>query len=96
MGACNIYHGCVHNMLYDKSEEVLKGLYKTASFVVQAICFQQTGQYTRRQKELLAIAAPDERVIVETFMDLKNGGKVNFQKMSETLFVWSKKWMEKT
>ena len=22
---CNIYHGCVHNMLYDKSEDILKG-----------------------------------------------------------------------
>lgn len=22
MGVCNIYHGCVHNMLYEKSEEV--------------------------------------------------------------------------
>ncbi len=28
IGACNIYHGCVHNMLYEKNEEILKGLYK--------------------------------------------------------------------
>ena len=33
-GACNIYHGCVHNMLHEKSDEILKGLYKSASFVV--------------------------------------------------------------
>ena len=51
-GACNIYHGCVHNMLYEKSEEILRGLYKAASFVVQAICFAQTGNYIRNQKEL--------------------------------------------
>ena len=37
IGACNIYHGCVHNMLHEKSEDILKGLYKSASFVVQAI-----------------------------------------------------------
>ena len=37
IGACNIYHGCVHNMLFDKSEDILRGLYKSASFVVQAI-----------------------------------------------------------
>ena len=43
IGACNIYHGCVHNMLHEKSEEILKGLYKSASFVVQAICYQETG-----------------------------------------------------
>ena len=96
MGVCNIFHGCVHNMLYNKSEKVLKGLYKTASFVVQAISFQQTGKYTRRQKELLAVAAPDERVIVETFMRIKNGEVVDFQKLSEILFTWSKKWIEIT
>jgi hypothetical protein len=38
IGACNIYHGCVHNMLHEKSREILKGLYKSASFVIQAIC----------------------------------------------------------
>lgn len=30
-GACGVYHGCVHNMLYEKSEDILKGLYKGAS-----------------------------------------------------------------
>ena len=39
IGACNIYHGCVHNMLHEKSEDILRGLYKSASFVVQAIAF---------------------------------------------------------
>ena len=37
IGACNIYHGCVHNMVHGKNEEVLRGLYKGASFVAQAI-----------------------------------------------------------
>ena len=45
IGACNIFHGCVHNMLIDKSEDILRGLYKSASFVVQAIVFKQTGKY---------------------------------------------------
>ena len=52
MGVCNIYHGCVHNMLHEKSEDILKGLYKSASFVVQAIVFLQTGTYIKHQKEL--------------------------------------------
>ena len=96
IGACNIYHGCIHNMLHEKSEEILKGLYKSASFVVQAICFKQTGNYFRYQNDLLQIAAPDERVIIETFLDLKNGKIINFKEMSETLFIWSKNWIEKT
>ncbi len=92
-GACNIYHGCVHNMLYEKSEEILRGLYKSAAFVIQAIAFQQTGTYISHQKDLLSVVAPDERVIVDTFICLKNGGAVDFESMSETLFAWSRKWM---
>ena len=96
IGACNIYHGCVHNMLIDKSEEILRGLYKSASFVVQAIAFKQTGKYISHQKDLLEIVSPDERVIVETFLKLKNGGAASFDAMSESLFNWATKWIEKT
>ena len=93
IGACNIYHGCVHNMLHEKSEDILQGLYKSASFVVQAIAFKQTGNYISHQKELLQVVSSNEQVIVETFMNLKNGGTVDFNLMSETLFAWSKKWI---
>ena len=93
IGACNIFHGCVHNMLYEKSEDILRGLYKSASFVVQAIVFKQTGNYIIHQKDLLQVVSFDERVIVETFLNLKNGGTVEFNLMSETLFAWSKKWI---
>ena len=91
IGACNIYHGCVHNMLYEKSEDILRGLYKSTSFVVQAIAFKQTGKYISRQKDLLKVVSADESVIVETFLNLKNGGAVEFNSMSETLFNWAKK-----
>ena len=93
IGACNIFHGCVHNMLYEKSEDLLRGLYKSASFVVQAIAFRQTGNYISHQKELLGVVSSDERVIVETFLNLKNGGAAEFDSMSAALFVWSKKWI---
>lgn len=93
IGACNIYHGCVHNMLYDKSEEILRGLYKSASFVVQAICFKQTGKYICKQKDLLQMVKSDEQMIVHTFLELKAEGLIDFQKMSKILFEWSKKWI---
>ena len=96
IGVCNIYHGCVHNMLYEKSEEILRGLYKSAYFVVQAICFEQTGNYISHQNDLLQIVSPNERLIVDTFLGLKNGGVIDFQEMSENLFTWSKNWIEKT
>ncbi len=93
IGACNIFHGCVHNMLHEKSEDILKGLYKSASFVVQAIVFKRTGNYIKHQKELLSVALPDEQAIIDTFLSFKKGGAVDFSTMSETLLVWSKKWI---
>ena len=93
ISACNIFHGCVHNMLYEKSEDILRSLFKSASFAVQAIAFKQTGSYIRHQKDLLQVVSSDERVIIETFMRLKNGGTVDFSLMSEILFAWSKKWI---
>ena len=95
IGACNIYHGCVHNMLHEKNEDILRGLYKSASFVVQAIVFLETGKYIKHQKELLSVASLDEQAIVHTFLSLKNGGTVDFALMSEALFAWAKKWISK-
>ena len=93
IGACNVYHGCVHNMLHEKSEDILRGLYKSASFVVQAIAFKQTGKYIKYQKDLLGVVSADEQKIIETFLKLKNGETVELGKMSEELFAWSKKWI---
>ena len=93
IGACNIYHGCVHNILHEKSDEILYGLYKSASFVVQAIAFKQTGKYIKTQKDLLGVVSADERKIIEIFLKLKSGDAVDFILMSETLFAWSKKWI---
>ena len=91
IGACNIYHGCVHNMLHEKNEDVLKGLYKVASFVVQAIVFKQTGNYVKLQNQLLQVTSNEERKIIETFISYKNGEHVNLYTDSQLLFEWSKK-----
>ena len=80
-------------MLYEKNEDILRGLYKSASFVVQAIVFKQTGNYIKHQEELLQAVSSNERGIIENFLNLKNGGTVDFTPMSETLFAWSKKWI---
>ena len=91
IGVCNIYHGCVHNMLHEKSEDILRELYKSASFVVQAIAFKRTGKYIKHQNELLGVVCADERKIVEIFLKLKRGEAVEFCTMSEELFAWVKK-----
>lgn len=90
IGACNIYHGCVHNMLHEKNDDLVRGLYKSASFVVQAIVFRKTGKYIKGQQELLQMANGKTKEIVATFIALKNGAAVEFAPMSEQLFNWAK------
>ena len=94
MGAGNIYHGCVHNMLHEKSEEILRGLYKAASFVVQAVVFKQTGNYIKHQSQLLQVASADERLITAIFLKYKNEEAIDFNEASRMLFEWSKKRMK--
>ena len=94
MGVCNIYHGCIHNMLHEKSEQILKGLYKAASFVVQAIVFKQTGNYIKYQSQLLQVASADERLITAIFLKYKNEEAIDFNEASRMLFEWSKKRMK--
>ena len=89
IGACSIYHGCVHNMVHGKSEEVLRGLYKAASFAAQAIGYRQTGRYCRYQKDLREILSTNDQQVVDTFLELKNGGAVDFDAMSRLLFAWA-------
>ena len=96
MGAGNIYHGCVHNMLHEKSEDILKGLYKAASFVVQATVFKQTGNYFKYQNQLLQVASVEEQMITETFLKYKSGEAVDFSEASRMLFEWSKTWINRT
>ena len=94
IGACNIYHGCAHNMLHARDTDALRGLYKSASFVVQAIAYRQTGRYVRSQTELLCVVEPEERAIVNTFLHLKRGGEVDFDPMSEALLSFAGKWIK--
>ena len=96
IGACNIYHGCVHNMLHEKSEDALKGLYKAASFVVQAVALRQTGKYVKQKRDLLNVVSSDEKIIVENLLKIKDGCDFDFDNMSETLFSWSKKIISDT
>ncbi|MEA5051757.1 MAG: nucleotidyltransferase domain-containing protein [Oscillospiraceae bacterium] len=90
IGVCGIYHGCVHNMLYEKSDEALRGLYKSAAFALQAVCFRQTGRYIARQAELPAALDAAQRPVAETCLALRRGAPVEFDAMSEALFLWAK------
>ena len=89
IGACNIYHACVHNFVHEKSEDILRSLYKSAAFVLQAVWFYETGKYIKSKTELQNAIVPPSAVLT-TALNLKNGADVKFEEMSELLINWAK------
>lgn len=63
--ACNIYHMCVHNMLYDKSTKILKGLFKMMFFMLSAKVFLETGCYKKRKNELRELLLPQDAAVFD-------------------------------
>lgn len=90
IGACNIYHACVHNFVHEKSEDVLRSQYKSAVFLLQAVCFYRSGKYYKSKSELSSAVGEKEKAIIETERDLKNGGKVELENMTEALLGLTK------
>lgn len=81
-GACNIYHACVHNFLHERDSEFLKGLYKSARFVIQAAYFLRTGVYVKSHHELSELVSSIEAEILEPETS-------DFDVLSQKLFTWS-------
>ena len=90
LAACNLYHACVHNLVHEQSIELLRALYKSAVFTVQALHYRKTGVYICKHSDLLQAAQEPEREIVRIALQLKQGVDMEFLSCSETLFAWAK------
>ena len=92
IGACNIYHMCGHNMVHEKSTEILKALYKSAAFTVQAVHYDQTGTYIKQKAELIPMLQLQDKKILQSSIMLKNHINIEqteFERLSELLFNWA-------
>lgn len=96
MGAGNIYHACVHNMLYEKSADIVKGLLKSASFVIQADYYRRTGTYIRKQQELLLAVNEQERAMLERYQLVRAGADIPIEETSEMMFHWVKEVLNRS
>ena len=94
-GACGVYHACVHNMLYEKDEGILRNLYKTASFTIRSTTSRRTGIYYSRLDELLQYADAPDKEIVQTCLAMKAGESVDFFSASKLLFSWARESINK-
>ena len=53
-GACTIYHGCVHNVLHERTRKFY-ALLKAAVFTLQAKHYYETGTYIKRHSDLASV-----------------------------------------
>ena len=92
IGACNIYHMCGHNMVHEKSTEILKALYKSAAFTVQAVHYDQTGTYIKQKAELIPMLQLQDKKILQSNIMLKKHiiiEQTEFERLSKLLFNWA-------
>ena len=92
IGACNIYHACCHNIIHEKDTEILKALYKQASFVLQAKYFFDTNNYIAKKSELMDKLSLADRQILNLHLSIKSVEYLSdeeFKSYSNELFVWS-------
>lgn len=90
--ACQIYHICVHNILHEKDKRVLKSLYKSSTFVIQALYYKQHNVYIKSLCELIDRTEHNEKQILEVYLQLKSNDRIldtKFHELSEKLLNWS-------
>lgn len=99
IGACNLYHLCAHNLLHRGRPEALIGLYKSAVFTLRAIAALQSGRYVHGHEELASLLSPEDREILEVWLDMKRGTvspKEAFERLTETLLNRASAWIQLT
>lgn len=90
--SCLIYHACCHNFLFDEEQVILKELYKTAVFTVQAKYYHAHHIYVFKHSELSNVAIGVDKEILETAIKLKMENRLTAEKLtaySDLLLQWS-------
>lgn len=90
--SCLIYHACCHNFLFDEEQAILKELYKTAVFTVQAKYYYVHHVYVSKHSELSNVAIGADKEILETAVKLKMVDKFTAEQLtaySDLLLQWS-------
>ncbi|MEN6462935.1 MAG: nucleotidyltransferase domain-containing protein [Syntrophomonas sp.] len=92
IGACNLYHACCHNFLYENSTEILSALYKSSFFILQAKYFDETNQYISSKIDLLKQLNGIDKEILIICMDRKKlttMAEADLVIYYDKIFTWS-------
>lgn len=91
VGACSIYHMCVHNFLHENDSHILRSLYKTSFFVLIAKHFYETGVFVKRREDLIPLLSRQDRELLQS-LSFFEGVPLDddlFRELSEKLLIWS-------
>ncbi len=91
-GACGLYHACVHNILHEKSPEILRELYKSAFFTLQMKYFAETGEYISGKETMRRKTADTDRIIAAGAISVRTEPGVftaEFERLARRLMEWS-------
>ncbi len=91
VGACNIYHMCVHNFLHEYDAQILRSLCKTSFFVMIAKHFYETGDFIKKKSDLIFLLSEEEQELLGSIsiFDRTSPDKDLFRELSEKLLMWS-------
>ena len=90
-GACDIYHGCTHGLLFDRDTAALRALYKMAAFALRAVYFCRTGEYIFRTDDLRErLTPPEARLLdgIEAARTLTGDGAA-YEELCDRLRRWA-------
>ncbi|APH14514.1 nucleotidyltransferase domain protein [Clostridium sporogenes] len=92
IGACNLYHVCCHNFIYENNPEILSVLYKSTFYILQAKYFYETNKYISSKIDLAKLLNETDKEILDICMNRKKLIGIDeddFSLYSEKLITWS-------
>ena len=91
-GGCAIYHACCHNLLYERSAELLAELYKGAAFTLRAKVMADAGAPCVRTTDLLNHCTGMDRTVLERREAIRAGrtpGEADLDAWGGDLLTWA-------
>lgn len=98
ISASGLYHACCHAAIHmPQDANVIKGMYKSAFFLLQALCYLRNGVYIRTKKELLPLLEGDEQEILTISINWNAYGSIIIENIDiyfDLILRWSKEILD--
>ena len=98
VSASGLYHLCCHTAVHAPLDiSALKGMYKSAFFLLQAVYYLRNNLYVRTKKELLPLLKDDEQEILNISMNWSTYSKriaADSDIYLDLIFRWSKELLD--